>query len=65
MIHYSFLESTMGKIKQKRKYTRESYLSAKIIAARKRYKQDIVHGMVSKSLESKTRGDVYGNVKNH
>ena len=63
MIHYSFLESIMGKSKQKRKSTREPQLSANSAAARKRAKQDVVHRMVATSLESKTRGDVYGNVK--
>ena len=65
MIHYLFLESTMGKIKQKLKSTREPQLSVNSIAARKRAKQYFVHRMVPTSLESKTRGDVYGNVKNH
>ena len=32
-------------------------------AAKKRSKQDVVHRMVMTSLESKTRGDVYVNVK--
>ena len=53
----------MGKSKQKHKSTREPQLSANSRAARKRAKQDVVHGMVVTSLESKTRGDVYGNVK--
>ena len=53
----------MGKSKQKRKSTREPQLSANSRAARKRAKQDVVHRMVVTSLESKTRGDVYGNVK--
>ena len=53
----------MGKIKQKRKSTRENQISVNSIVSRKRYKQDVVHGMVATPLESKTRGDVYGNVK--
>ena len=53
----------MGKSKHKCKYTREPQLSANSRAVRKRAKQDVVHGMVVKSLESKTRGGVYGNVK--
>ena len=63
MIHYSFFEYIMGKSKQKHKSTREPQLSANSRAARKRAKQDVVHRMVVTSLESKTRGDVYGNVK--
>ena len=55
----------MGKSKQKRKSTREPQLSAKSIVAIKISKQDVVHRMVVTSLESKTRGDVYGNLKNH
>ena len=47
----------MGKNKQKAR------LSANIRASRKRAKQDVVHVMVMTSLESKTRGDVYINVK--
>ena len=53
----------MGKSKQKLKSTREPQLPANIIGARKRAKQDVVHRMVSTSLERKTRGDVYVNVK--
>ena len=53
----------MGKSKQKRKSTRELQLSANSRAARKRVKQDVVNRMVMTSLESKTRGDVYGDVK--
>ena len=53
----------MGKSKQNRKSTREPQLSANSRADRKRYKQDVVHRMVVKYLENKTRGDVYGNVK--
>ena len=63
MIQYSFFESITGNIKQKRKSTREPQLSANSRAARKRAKQDAVHGMVVTSLGSKTRGDVYGNLK--
>ena len=55
----------MGKSKQKRKSTREPQLSANIRVARKRATQYVVHGMDMTSLESKTRGGVYGNVKNH
>ena len=55
----------MGKRKQKWKYTREPQISAKSRATMKRAKQDVAHRMVVTSLESKTRGDVYGNVKNH
>ena len=65
MINYSFLESTMGKRKQKGKSVRETQLSANSIAARKRAEQYVFHRMVSTSLESKTRVDDYGNVKNH
>ena len=53
----------MGKSKHKCKPTREHQFSANNIAARKRAKQDFVHRMVSTSLEIKTRGDVYGNLK--
>ena len=53
----------MGKSKQKSKSIREPQLTANSIAYRKRDKQDVVHRMVSTYLESKTRGDVYGNVK--
>ena len=53
----------MGNRKQKRKSNREPQLSAKSKAARKRAKQDVVHGMVVTSLEIKIRGDVYRNVK--
>ena len=63
MIHYSLFESIMSKIKQKRKSTRELQLSSNSRVARKRYKQDVIHGMVVTSLEIKTGGDVYGNVK--
>ena len=63
MNYDSFFETTMEKSKQKYKSTREPQLSAKNRAARKRAKQNVVHGMVVTSLESKTRGDVYGNVK--
>ena len=55
----------MEKIKQKRKLTRKPQLPANIRAARKRAKQDVVHRMVMTSLERKTRGDVYGNVKEY
>ena len=55
----------MGKRKYKRKSTRESQLSARSREARKRAKQDMFHRMVVASLEIKTRGDVYGIVKNH
>ena len=55
----------MGKSKQKRKSTREPQLSENSRVARKRDKQYVVHRMVMTSLESKTRGDVYGNVKNN
>ena len=53
----------MGTSKQKRKSTREPQLSASSRAARKRAKQDRVHRMVMISLGSKTRGDVYRNMK--
>ena len=53
----------MGKSKQKRKSIRETQLSKNSRAARKRDKQYVVCSMVVTSLESKTRGDVYGNVK--
>ena len=53
----------MGKRKSKRKSTREPQLSSNSRAARKRDKQDVVHRMVMTSLESKTRGDVYGNME--
>ena len=65
MIHYSFFESIMGKRKHKRKSTREPHISANSRAARNRAKQDVVHRMVVTSIESKTRGYVYGNVKNN
>ena len=53
----------MGKSKQKQKSTREPQISSNSRADRKRAKQDDVHRMVVTSLESKTRGDFYGNVK--
>ena len=53
----------MGKRKQKHKSTREPQISANNTSARKRAKQDVVHRMVVIYLESKTRGDFYGNVK--
>ena len=53
----------MEKSKQKHKPTREPQLSANSRAARKRAKQYIAHRMVVTSLESKSRGDVYGNMK--
>ena len=53
----------MGKSKQKYKSTKETQLSANSRETRKRAQQDVVHIMVMTSLESKTRGDVYGNVK--
>ena len=64
MINYSFFEYIAGKSKKKRKSTREPHLSENSRAAMKRDKQDVVHGMVVTSLEIKTRGDVYGNMKN-
>ena len=63
MTNYSFFGSIMGKSKQKRKSTGELQLSANSRSDRKRAKQDVVHRMVATSLESKTRGNVYGNVK--
>ena len=55
----------MGNSKQKQESTREDHLSENSRADRKRAKKDVVHMMVMTYLESKTRGDVYGNVKNH
>ena len=63
MIHYSFFESILGKSKKKRKSTREPQLSENSRADRKRAKQDVVHRMVMKYLESETKVDVYGNLK--
>ena len=63
MIHYSFFESIIGKIKQKRKYIREPQIPENIKASWKRYKQYVVHGMVNISLESKTGGFLIENVK--
>ena len=63
MIYYSFLESIMGKSKHKHKSTRKPQLSANSRAARKRAKQDVSLRMVVTSLESKTTGNVYGNMK--
>ena len=63
MINYSFFEYIAGKSKKKRKSTREPHLSENSRAAMKRDKKDVVHGMVVTSLEIKTRGDVYGNMK--
>ena len=57
-----FFETIMGKSKQKHTSTREPQLSANSRSARKIDKQDVVHRMVMTSLESKKRGDVYGNV---
>ena len=53
----------MVKSKYKQKSTREPQHSANNRAASKRSKQDVVHNMIVTSLERKTRGDVYGNVK--
>ena len=53
----------MGKWKNKRKSTRETQLSAKSRAARKIDKKYVVHSVVMTYLESKTRGDVYINLK--
>ena len=53
----------MGESKQKKKSTREPQLSANSRVARKRAKQDVLHRMFMTYLESKTRGNVYGNVK--
>ena len=53
----------MGKIKKNLKPTREPQISANSRAARETAKQDVVHRMVKAYLESKTRGDVYRNVK--
>ena len=50
--------------KHKRKSTRKPELSANNRAAKNRAEQDVVHRMVMTYLESKTRGDVYGNVRN-
>ena len=55
----------MGKSKQKHKSTRELQLSENSRVGRKRAKTNVVNRMVVTSLERKTRGDVYGNVKNH
>ena len=63
MVYYSILESIMGNSKQKYKSTREPQLSANSIAAKKRAKQHVFNRMVVTSLESKARGDFYGNVK--
>ena len=53
----------MGNSKHKQKLTSEPQISADSRAARKRAKQDVVHRTVMTSLESKTRGDFYGNLK--
>ena len=53
----------MGKSKQKQKFTREPQLSVNSRVARKRAKQDVVQSMVVTSLESKTRGYVYIELK--
>ena len=53
----------MGNSKQKRKPTREPQLSANSRASRKIAKQYVVHRMFMTSLERKTSGDVYGNIK--
>ena len=53
----------MGKSKQEHKSTSEPQLSENNRAARMISKQDVVHRMVVTSLESKTRGYIYGNVK--
>ena len=58
-----FFETIMGKSKQKLKSTREPQLLTNSIVSRKRDEQDVVNRMVMTSLESKTRVDVYGNVK--
>ena len=63
MIHYSFFESIMGKSKHKRESIREPQLSANSRSARKISKKDVFRRMVVASLESKTKGDVYGNMK--
>ena len=55
----------MVKSKQKYKPTREPQLSENSREARKISKQNAVHRIVMKYLESKIRGNVYGNLKNH
>ena len=58
-----FFENIMGKSKQKPKSAREPQLSQNSRADRNRGKQYVVHRMVMTSIESKTRGDIYVNVK--
>ena len=58
-----FFETIMWKSKQKHKSTREPQLPANSRASRKRAKQDVFHRMVMTSLESKTRSDLYINMK--
>ena len=58
-----FFETIIGKSKHKHKSTRELHISSNSRAARKRDKQDVVHRMVMTHIESKTRGDIYVNVK--
>ena len=53
----------MGEIKQKSKSTGGPKLSANSRSDRNRARQDVVHRVVVTSLERKTRGDVYENVK--
>ena len=48
----------MGTSKHKRRRTREPHLSENSRVARKRAKQDVVHGMVMTSLDIKTRGNI-------
>ena len=55
----------MVKSKQKRKSAREPNISTNSREAINRAKTYVVHKMVMTSIKSKTRGDVYGNVKNH
>ena len=52
--YYLFFETIMGKSNQKLKSTREPRLSSNSKADRKRSKQDVVHRMVMKYLDSKT-----------
>ena len=62
-IYDLFFVNIMVKRKHKHKSTIEPQLSANIRAARNSSKQDMVHRMVMTSIESKTPGDICGNVK--
>ena len=60
-----FFGTITGRRKHKLKHTRETQLSENSRVDKKIAKKCVVHRMVMPSLGIKTRGDVYGSVKNH